>query len=546
MDLENDIYELWKELCPNEAFSQGLKEHAGKLFVHTKENKENMLERINDLRSNTDDPVQKKFLTSLEAAIKYREAPHDITDITWTLFDHLLKEGINTEHISSLLDYTEKILENSKSSYKMSELSVELKAILVNKCNSLLGIIGVIAEETDDENLKKKIEEVSGRVKEYKENVGIKGLEKGDFSEIFPLLEGSSESHLSREDVYPQLIKELYDYYETPEEIEKKALSWLENELPKLRGTATKIAEKYEVEMNIETIDKEIAKRRDIRKTELLDFIKRFREKAQKVVEQRIVKINPSYKTDILETPHYLLNFIPTAAMTMFDTLTDKPFNVFFVTTDEKRSPPTGAPDIFQLVVHEEYGHCVNFSNSAVGFAWKPSLIEQLNSSLHYPISEGISFHRELETLELLEELAGRPREDLTKEEIELLGALAPPDEIDMFLLETRFVVLKWRVIRFLRAIGDVRINMNKQTLTEFVGWASEKTGFSKKVIYDQIFIFLEKPGYAPCYSIAGMALKDLQEDAKKRGKDVLEFNTITSSLGFPPRTVFEERLRNL
>jgi hypothetical protein len=546
MDLENDIYEVWKELCPNEAFSQGLKDCAGKLFVPTEENRENILEKINSLRLKTDDPVQKKFLTSIEATIKYREAPHDITDITWTLFDHLLKEGINTEHISSLLDYTNKILENSKRSYRMSELTVEIKAILVNKCNSLLGIIGVIAEETEDENLKKKIEDVSARVKEYKEDVGIKGLDKGDFSEIFPILEGSSESHLNRENTYSQLIKELFDYYETPEEIEKKALSWLENELPKLKETATKIADNYEIEMNIENIDKEIARRRDISKTELLGFIKRFRENAQKVVEQKIVRINPNYKTDILETPHYLLNFIPTAAMTMFDTLTDKPFNVFFVTTDEKRSPPTGAPDIFQLVVHEEYGHCVNFSNSAVGFAWKPSLVEQLNSSLHYPISEGISFHRELETLELLEELAEQPKEDLTKEERELLNALAPPDEIDMFLLESRFVVLKWRVIRFLRAIGDVRINMNKQTLTEFVEWASEKTGFSKKIIYDQIFIFLEMPGYAPCYSIAGMALKDLQEDAKRRGKDVLEFNTITSSLGFPPRTVFEERLRNL
>jgi uncharacterized protein (DUF885 family) len=100
--------------------------------------------------------------------------------------------------------------------------------------------------------------------------------------------------------------------------------------------------------------------------------------------------------------------------------------------------------------------------------------------------------------------------------------------------------------VRFLRAIGDVRINLNRQSLTEFVEWASEKTGFPEKTIFDQIFIFQETPGYAPCYSIAGMALKEIQDEARKNGKDILEFNTKASSLGFPPRTVFEERLRNL
>ena len=35
MDLEDEIFEVWKELCPSEAYSQGLEEYAGKLFVPT-------------------------------------------------------------------------------------------------------------------------------------------------------------------------------------------------------------------------------------------------------------------------------------------------------------------------------------------------------------------------------------------------------------------------------------------------------------------------------------------------------------------------------
>jgi hypothetical protein len=232
--------------------------------------------------------------------------------------------------------------------------------------------------------------------------------------------------------------------------------------------------------------------------------------------------------------------------MTMFDTLTDNPFNVFFVTTDEKRSPASSIPDIFQMVVHEEYGHCVNFSNSALSFGSSPDLVEKLDSALHYPISEGISFHREYETLTLLEELSRKSKEDLSSKEQELFDTLEKHRDLKSFLLESRFVIYKWRIIRFLRAVGDVRTNLNKQSLSEFVEWASKKTGFGKQTIYDQLFIFQENPGYAPCYSIAGMSLRGIQEEARENGKDIIEFNTVASSLGFPPRTVFEERLRSL
>jgi hypothetical protein len=545
-EIEDEIFEIWKELNPNDAYLQGLDEFAGKLFIPSPENTIRILDKIQSLKSKTDDEVEIKFLTSLEGTLRYHEPPHDLSDIVWTIFGHMIKEGVNIEHISSLLDDAEKKLANSKKIHILSELPVELRIILQNKCNGLLGILKMIENESRDEALKVKIETFTAHIMAYMKLIKIEGIEKGDFSEVFPILEGSSSEYLARKEVYPDLIKDLYDYYETPSEIEEKALSWLENDLPKLKDTADKLAELYKIDANIEDVDSEIKKRSSVEKADLLNFILNFREKTKVVVEKHLVKINPKYETKIIETPDYLLNFIPTAAMTMFDTLTDDPFNVFFVTTDEKRSPPTSISDIFQLIIHEEYGHCVNFSNSAVSFSWKPSLVEKLNSHLHYPISEGISFHREYETLELLEKLANQPQNNLITEEKELLDALAQKGDLESVLLESRFVVYKWRIIRFLRAIGDVRTNMNKQSLFEYVNWASEKTGFGKQTIYDQLFIFQETPGYAPCYSIAGMALKGIQEEAKERGTDVLKFNTVASSLGFPPRSVFERRLRNL
>jgi hypothetical protein len=545
-EIEKEIFELWKEMNPNAAYLQGLSEYAGKMFIPTPENEKRITDRIESLLSKTDDPVERKFLISLKASIKYHEAPHDISDIVWTLFGHMIKEGFNVAHLSSLVDHGRMKLENSKNTYLHENLPLITRIILTNKCNGLEGFLKIITTEVHDDELKNKIEQLIKDVEAYREIIKVEGIEKGDFSEVFPIISKTESTDMGREDFYPQLITELYDYYETPQEIEEKALSWIDFELPKLKESAERLAEHYGVEPDINIIDTEITKRSNIRKSELLDFILNLRGKTQAVVEDHIVRINPKYDTKILETPSYLLNFIPTAAMTMFDTLTDNPFNVFFVTTDEKRSPASSIPDIFQMVVHEEYGHCVNFSNSALSFGSSPDLVEKLDSALHYPISEGISFHREYETLTLLEELSRKSKEDLSSKEQELFDTLEKHRDLKSFLLESRFVIYKWRIIRFLRAVGDVRTNLNKQSLSEFVEWASEKTGFGKQTIYDQLFIFQENPGYAPCYSIAGMSLRGIQEEARKNGKDIIEFNTVASSLGFPPRTVFEERLRSL
>ncbi|UCG69344.1 MAG: hypothetical protein JSV09_16465, partial [Thermoplasmata archaeon] len=131
MDMENKIYEIWKELNPSEAYSQGLDEFAGRIFVPTKENCERILAQIRDLMGKTDDEVQRKFLLSLQATVKFREAPHDLSEIIWTLFGHIIKEGIDPQHISSLLDYSYQILENTTQIHDINELPLELKVILV-------------------------------------------------------------------------------------------------------------------------------------------------------------------------------------------------------------------------------------------------------------------------------------------------------------------------------------------------------------------------------------------------------------------------------
>ena len=78
----------------------------------------------------------------------------------------------------------------------------------------------------------------------------------------------------------------------------------------------------------------------------------------------------------------------------------------------------------------------------------------------------------------------------------------------------------------------------------KFVEWAAKYTGLEKKRIYDQTFFFQENPGYAPCYSIFGQRLRDLQARALRKGVSRVEFNTFVASQGFPGRTILEEEIK--
>jgi hypothetical protein len=102
------------------------------------------------------------------------------------------------------------------------------------------------------------------------------------------------------------------------------------------------------------------------------------------------------------------------------------------------------------------------------------------------------------------------------------------------------------RIHRFLRVIGDARINSGKQDLADFLEWANKETGLSKSTIYFQVFPAHQGigPGYASTYAIIGESIREIQHAAVTAGKDLVKFNTYASSQGETPRTIFESRLR--
>lgn len=541
--VERKIFEFWKELWPVSAYQAGLSRYAGKMLVPTEENIERLKKKLTELKKEAEDEIQMKFLESLEQSVNFRyHEPYMIpSTVTNVFFYHMVKEGIQRDHMMALVDLARESLTASEARFTTKEWPVEIRILTNMKCNGLKGILEVMSEETNDPELKEAFSSLKEDTESYLSHFKVEGIKEGDFTEIFPILKERG-GDIKHKEIYPSILAKEFDYPESPEEVERKALEWLKRELPALRDVVGKLSVIHNCEATPEAVSKVLTKNRNVPKSEVLNWILEMREKARKVFNKNIVRITPKYDTRIIETPSYLVPFIPTAAMNTFDSLTDKPFNIFFVTTDEKRSPPSSSADLMQSLLHEEYGHCVNFSNSATGFGAKPRLVELLDSYLHYQISDAISFYREFEFVKMLKTISKR---GLTPEEKDFLDALSKGVDLETVILENEFVMLEWRFIRFLRAIFDSRVNMGKQTISEFLEWAEKETGLSKKAIYDQTFFFLAYVGYAPVYSIGGESLRHLQELAIKNKKSAIDFNTYASAMGFPGRTIFEKRLKD-
>ncbi len=541
--IEKRILKIWKELNPSSAFMSGLSNHAGKLFIRTEENEKRVLDEIATLKTQAKDEMQQKLMQCLETGLLFEEPYMVLESALFAYYGHLVKEGIKAKHLLSLTSCAKKALQASQRRLTGKQWAVEIRIITCYAGNSFLGILETIQKETINRQLRKEVANLRKMVMSYLRAFKVKGVKDGSFEEVYPILEREG-SDIGRKKIYPRLLRDLYDYPETAEEIESKALRWLKEELPKLKEITEKLAKIYHVQPNVERVIDEMTKRQNVDKSRAVEFVSDMRKKLQKVVERHLVKITPIYDTRVLETPSYLTSLFTTAATSSFDILTEKPFNLFFVTTDPKRSSSASVPDLIQAIVHEEYGHCINSSNSGTCFRTKPKLIELLDTTLGLPISEAISFYREVEFIQLLEKLTGKKEEELAKDEKQLLDALRAIGDLRTIILENKLVVIEWRIIRFLRAIGDVRINMGKQSVKEFIEWAYQQTGLSKKLLYDQIFTFQDNPGYAPCYCIAGEELEKIQSLAMKNGKNVIDFNTYASSIGFPARSIYRKKLR--
>jgi hypothetical protein len=539
--LDEDIVGVWKELTPSGAYLLGWNEYAGKLFIPSEQNIKDALEKVRSLRRRAENDVQSKVLDSMEINLLLPEPQPILDDIVGAIFAHLVKEGVDDKHLTSLVAASSKAVDATQKRFKDVKVPSAVKALTLYRLDGVLEVLGSVKRATKNPRLKEDCDRLAEKVKKFVTLFELEGFGKGTFEEVEKVFQ-KQKFALGREKFYRAALEGGFDYTETPDELEEKAMKWIADELPRYRDVTKRLAKHYKCDPTPEAVEKKIVERQKIKPEQLLKVTNSIRKVIQAFADESVVRINKKYKTKVIETPTYLSGMMPTGAASFYDTFTKKPFQVYFLTTDPKRDPAKSVSQLIDLLVHEEYGHCVNHSNSVLGTGGKPSQIELINTLLTGPVTEGLSFNREREFLEASQALKGK--ESMTRAEKDYVALLEKYGGFDLLNMELEFETRKWRIIRFLRVIGDVRINTGKQGLFEFIDWAHAHTSIPRSNVYYQLFPAHEGmfPGYATCYAVVGEEIHEIENtltDPKKRVK----FSTYLSGIGFPPRSVYRRRL---
>ena len=215
-------------------------------------------------------------------------------------------------------------------------------------------------------------------------------------------------------------------------------MAWIDEELPEFREVTVRLAKYYRCKPVPELVEARINGRIKLNPKKLLRTTLDLRDLIQSFVDEEVNGINPKYKTQVIETPEYLTGVIPSGAAQFFDTFTKRPFQLYFQTTDPKRDPMKSVSELINLLVHEEYGHCVHHSNSVLGFVGKVPQLHLVRSLLGGPISEGLSFNRELEFFEASKRLEIKSK--FTRAELAYLKMMKKYGGLELMNLEQEYL----------------------------------------------------------------------------------------------------------
>ena len=534
--IEKEIFEFWKQINPDITFKMGLNDYAATMFIPFTENVAAANKHVQTLKKRTKDPRIKKFLVAMEYSYKYPEPMDGPNIIFGVIEDHLMKEGIDAKHLELLIEQSYGALDAYTEECCHLQWPIEIRILTTNACNNLISLLKTIEKNARSKHLQQDLEKLINKVRKFRDDYKVKEIKRGDFGEVYPILKRRSK-YINRKGHYARILKHAYDYSETPEQIENKAMKWLEEDLKALKLVKKNISHMYNCKNTTKDIEKEIKKRTGLPRADLIDTAKKLNKLLRPIMEKNFIEISKTHKSEIIETPSYLTTVLPTAALTTFNNLGKEFKNVIYITTDEKAAPADSMPSLLNTFIHEEYGHGVNMSNTVNAYHKKKISVLSVISDLDIPITEGISFNREYETMAYFKDLLIK---ELTKEERALIHFLEKFGGLEEIVDFMEYELYKWRVIRFLRAICDVRVNTNKQGYYRFVEWAYRFTGLKRKDVYDQTFFFIETPGYPPAYSLAGMFLMDLQRNSNAPLKKI---NTYAASVGFPGKSIWEKQL---
>ena len=242
--LDAQILDCFWEINPSGAYILGFNNYAGKLFIASKANVNSALKRVRALRSKAKTELQRKVLDSVETNILFDEPQPVLDDIVGTIFAHLAKEGVNEEHMLSLLDYAMKDVDACAARFSHRPIPVAIKALTLYRLDGVLEILDTVKRESKNPKTKRMCDALKAKVIEYVKLFELEGWGKGEFDNVERIFKEKG-SAFGREKFYTTALRKGFDYTETPEQLEKSAISWIDEELPRFRKVTEQLAKKF-------------------------------------------------------------------------------------------------------------------------------------------------------------------------------------------------------------------------------------------------------------------------------------------------------------
>ena len=541
MTLESDIITLWGNLFPVDGYKAGLSQCRGKLFHPTDDNLHQAGADITALEARLDeiaDPDLRttagKLLRCFQAHLDFRIPPRNVRTCADGVYAILLKKDQRAPFAPAYLEEVACMVREEVAHWRDDEdTSAGLRLLARRSADYLRDTLAVLRSENSA--LAGTCDTILNTLADYENLFATPGLDGDEFAPVYNWLQQNARPAQPTHG-YRSILREMYDYPESAEELRQQALDWLDVEMPLVRALATELAHDYglperaTIEQVIETMDQRNAVGPDVM-TEAEEMMA----VANAYTALHLLEIGPEDQIEMKQTPAYLEPLGTEGSLLSLDYLTPEPRFICYLTPSKNESRMT----MLNVLVHE-YGHGFNASMTS---RLATSSLLKIPTTLESPIAEAIAFHREWEIWE--DAAAFLERDDLLPEERGYLAIFGSDREtqrqiLRAFEMETR----RWRLARFLRILGDVEVHLGLRTHVDFVEWAHGKTGLCKEFIHDATFSFLKTPGYAPCYAIAGMRLGELQREAMARGISRKNFNTRVSGLGYWPRTVYDRMLK--
>lgn len=535
----DQIVQLWSEINPVASYTSGYTKRIENLAFQTPENVAAFMQRIGtliDLAPGIAD--QDLRLTALGVLVNQRTqielarpsgagpsgtGAGGVYAAADGVFYIVLKEDFQQDWVAAYLATAAEMIAFETRRWSGGTYTVEERKECLNTAAYMTGSLNALTSANPA--LKSAALQVSNALDRYQAVFFSDELASNDFDVYWAAFKaGDAAQGPQAARGYPASLQNYYSLDMNADQVEQAANDWLLIDMPVTLDLAQRIgaglglaanaslqtvwdalSQKYAVDFTTDKMQEVLAACNDYGRENIIGF-----------TDADVVKFSP--------TPDYLVNLVTGGEDFAIDYLTDRPFSQLYLTASKNTSLLT----MINILVHEA-SHGFNFVMSARS-ASSPLL--NLNTSLEVPMTEGQAYYREYQyyagAAALLNKTGLTPAEQAY---LDLYGASAQ-EQADAVLgaqLETYI----WRVIRYIRALCDVRVNGGKQTYTDFIAWASQATGLSMQTLHGECFTFMASPGYAPCYAIGGAIYGNLSTMGYSRNVSALSFNTQSSAMGF-------------